>query len=91
MPKVRTVYDEINKLEDKDLREHLQWICFQAVEVQLVQMVLRSPVLLPLVAITVPVVVLMELIDGSLRELRRYLTNLVQVVDDKHVQLRVAP
>lgn len=80
VPKMHTVNDELEKIEDQALRRELTSIYYQAVHIQMQHKVVRSPVILVL-AVLAPLVFLIELIDGSVRATFRWITNLAQVAD----------
>ena len=84
VPKINTIGNELAKVGDEALRRELESIYYQAIHVQIQHMVVRSPVILVLAALA-PLVVLIELIDGSVRATLRWITNLAQVADDDAV------
>ena len=81
IPKINTVGNELEKIEDETLRRELQAIYYQAIHVQIQHMVVRSPIIL-ILAVLAPLIFLIELIDGSVRVTLRWVTNLAQVADD---------
>ena len=87
VPKVKTLGDEIEQMDNGELRDELRSIYFQAIELQIGHMVVRSPFFLGLLAVFAPVVFLIDLIDGSVRTMIRWLTNLAQVADDKALRI----
>lgn len=88
VPKINTISNDLEKIEDEALRRELQSICHQAIRVQIQHMVVRSPVILVL-ALLAPLVLLIELIDGSVRAMGRSITDLIQVADDDTVYRRL--
>ena len=83
VPKVKTLGDEIDQMDDGELRAELRSIYFQAIEIQIAHMVVRSPFFLVLLAVFSPIVFLIDLIDDSVRAMIRWVTDLAQVVDDR--------
>lgn len=81
IPKITTVGNELEKIEDETLRRELQSIYYQAIHIQIQHMTVRSPLIL-ILAVLAPLVVLIELVDGSVRAILRWLTDLAQVADD---------
>ena len=87
VPKIKTLGDKIKQMDNEELREELHSIYFEAIQVQMGHMVVRSPLFWALFTVFAPLVFLIDLIDDNARAAIRWLTDLAQVADDKALQI----
>ena len=80
VPEIRTLDDEIVALEDQELRSKLLAMQLESLQLQLVHVVIRSPVIL-VFSILAPVIIMIALIHGGVRVCLRWLTEFAKVVD----------
>ena len=81
VPKIQTLGNRIEKMEDESLRMEIRSIYIRAIQVQIGHMVVRSPVFLVLTILT-PFAILVEWVNGGVRTISRWFTDLAKIADD---------
>lgn len=73
LPEIPTLYDEFMKIEDDTVRHEMLSIYRQAIQFQIMHMIIRSPIALLALTISAPIMIVAELVSGTIHTLFNYL------------------